>query len=141
MAALVVPLATCLPLSALVALATATSGARQALSLPTTLGSTQIQTATVVLVLLACAGTYLAWLVALPALETVIALAGRLGLAGLALGWALARLGEAVGAATEAAASGPLAEPTLLALTVGLGLWLYVARPWETVTATRTTSY
>ena len=93
------------------------------------------------LVLLACAGSYLAWLVALPVLQTAIALAGRLGLAGLALGWALARLGETVGAATAAAAAGPLAEPTLLALTVGLGLWLYLARPWETATATRTTSY
>jgi Putative zinc-finger len=89
------------------------------------------------LVVLAVAGAYGAWLVALPALELLVGLANRLGLVGLALAWALGQAWHLAAAGLDLLAAPPLLDPALTAASVGAALWLMMSRPWEPALARR----
>jgi hypothetical protein len=87
------------------------------------------------LLLLGAAATYAAWLLAAPALEAAAELAGRLGLVGMGLGWALARLWDAAAALVAAAAHVSASNTLLWAAAAALALWLFVAQPWSAARA------
>ncbi|HLH23530.1 MAG TPA: zf-HC2 domain-containing protein [Chloroflexota bacterium] len=83
------------------------------------------------LVVLGLAGAYAAWLVALPALELLVVLANRLGLAGLALAWLLAQAWYLGAALLAALAAPPLIDPPLVAAGLAAALVLVLSRPWQ----------
>jgi anti-sigma factor RsiW len=83
------------------------------------------------LVVLCLAGAYAAWLVALPALEVLMALANRLGLVGVALAWLLGQAWYGGAAALDALATPPVVDPSLVVTSLAACLWLVMGRPWD----------
>jgi hypothetical protein len=81
------------------------------------------------LVLLGLFGAYAAWLLAVPILGEGAALAHRLGLTGLGLGWLMGRLWDLAAAIAAVAASPALANATLWLAGAAVLLWLLMARP------------
>ena len=82
------------------------------------------------LVVLALAGTYAAWLAALPTLELVVGLANRAGLLGMGVVWALGQTARVLATVATALAEPPLGNPALVLAGAAGMLWLMLARPW-----------